>query len=92
MYGFHQTMKIRQATRHISTGQLHELPRFHFLPINEVVFLVPLGALRLGTPYLWGGFLLRCFQRLSHPDLATRRCTWRHNRNTSGPFDSVLSY
>ena len=30
--------------------------------------------------YLEGGFVLRCFQHLSVPDAATRRCAWRHNR------------
>ena len=29
-------------------------------------------------------FVLRCFQRLSHPDIATLRCNWRHNRYTRG--------
>ena len=29
---------------------------------------------------LVAGFVLRCFQHLSNPDLDTRRCTWRHNR------------
>ena len=29
---------------------------------------------------LVAGFALRCFQRLSDPDLDTRQCTWRHNR------------
>ena len=30
--------------------------------------------------YLEVGFVLRCFQHLSFPDLDTRRCTWRYNR------------
>ena len=30
-----------QATRPISTGQLHMLPRFHFRPIKQVIFLWP---------------------------------------------------
>ena len=29
---------------------------------------------------LAAGFVLRCFQHLSVPDLDTRQCTWRHNR------------
>ncbi len=28
-----------------------------------------------GKPYLGVGFVLRCFQRLSFPNIATRRCT-----------------
>ena len=52
---------------------------------------------RLWRPYkrrsnLVAGFALRCFQRLSDPDLDTRRCTWRHNRLTRGRSDTVLSY
>jgi hypothetical protein len=30
-----------QAERAISTGKLHTLLRFHFLPINQVVYLGP---------------------------------------------------
>src|SRR4029078_10163149 len=81
-----------QAARPISMGKLHALPRVHIPPINHVVYVGSSGVLRLGTPYLEGGFPLRCFQRLSRPDIATRRCGWRHNRNTSGPSNSVLSY
>src|SRR5712692_3885002 len=33
-----------------------------------------------------------CLQRLSKPAIATRRCHWRDNRYTSGPFNPVLSY
>ena len=42
--------------------------------------------------YLVAGFALRCFQRLSDPDMDTRQCTWRHNRQTRGRSDTVLSY
>jgi hypothetical protein len=45
-----------------------------------------------GTPYLEVGFPLRCFQRLSLPDIATRQYDWRHNRHTSGLSNPVLSY
>ena len=38
------------------------------------------------------GFTLRCFQRLSLPNIATRRCRWRDNRHTRGPSFTVLSY
>ena len=81
-----------QATRPISTGKLRALPHFHIRPINHVVYVGSSGALRLGTPNLEGGFPLRCFQRLSRPNIATRRCHWRDNRNTSGSSNSVLSY
>ena len=46
----------------------------------------------LGSAHLGGGFPLRCFQRLSRPDVATRRCHWRDNRCTRGPSIPVLSY
>ena len=42
--------------------------------------------------YLEDGFPLRCFQRLSSPDLATQRCTWQHNWHTRGLSTPVLSY
>ena len=45
-----------------------------------------------GMPHLGAGFPLICFQRLSNPHIATRRCGWRHNRITSGAFIPVLSY
>ena len=35
-----------------------------------------LTNLRYGISYLEGGFTLRCLQRLSRPDLATRLCFW----------------
>ena len=81
-----------QAARPISTGQLHALQRFHPRPINVVVYDGPLGGLRLGIPDLEVSFPLRCFQRLSIPDIATRRCHWHDNRITSGPSTRVLSY
>ena len=45
-----------------------------------------------GRSHLQASFPLRCFQRLSLPHLATRRCDWRHNRYTSGASTPVLSY
>ena len=38
------------------------------------------------------GFTLRCFQRLSSPDVATQRYAWRHNWYTIDPSTPVLSY
>jgi len=46
----------------------------------------------LARPGFEGGFPLRCFQRLSRPHIATRRCGWRHNRYTRGASIPVLSY
>ena len=38
------------------------------------------------------GFPLRCFQRLSAPEIATRLCPWQDNRHTSALSTPVLSY
>ena len=37
-------------------------------------------------------FVLRCFQRLSVPNIATERFSWYQSSQTSGPFNPVLSY
>ena len=50
------------------------------------------GAQGPGKTYLETSFPLRCFQRLSLPHLATRRCHWRDNRYTRGASTPVLSY
>ena len=50
------------------------------------------GGLASGKSHLEAGFPLRCLQRLSLPDLATRPCHWRDNRCTRGPSTPVLSY
>ena len=50
------------------------------------------GDLVSGKSYLEASFPLRCFQRLSFPNLATRLCHWRDNRYTRGSSTPVLSY
>ena len=45
-----------------------------------------------GKTYLEVGFPLRCFQRLSIPNLATLPCRWRDNRFTRDSSVPVLSY
>jgi len=87
-----QCSGVSQATRAISTARLHVLPRFHLPPINVLVSHGPSEALRPGSTHLGVGFPLRCFQRLSLPDVATRRCPWRNNRYTRGQSIPVLSY
>ena len=81
-----------QASRLISTSQLNASLRFHTWPINLVVYQEPSEALRPGRSHLVEGFTLRCLQRFSLPDVATRRCRWRDNRYTRGPSNPVLSY
>ena len=39
--------KYGQASRMISTGRLNMLPCVHLRPIDEIIYLAPLGALRL---------------------------------------------
>ena len=77
----------RASFRAISAARLNVSPRFHLRPIDVVVCHGPLRR-----PHLGESFALRCFQRLSQPDAATRRCGWRRNRCTVGPSDPVLSY
>ncbi len=81
-----------QATRAISTARLKRLRALHLPPINVVVCHGPSGVSRPRSVHLGTGFPLRCFQRLSLPDIANRRCHWRDSRDTSGQSDPVLSY
>jgi hypothetical protein len=81
-----------QASRSISIGKLHALLHFHIQPINVVVFDKPLETLRSERSHLGAGFPLRCFQRLSFPNIATRQCHWHDNRYTRGSSTPVLSY
>jgi hypothetical protein len=46
----------------------------------------------IARPGFEGGFPLRCFQRLSCPDLATQLCRWHDNWSTRDPSTPVLSY
>ena len=45
-----------------------------------------------GSPGLEAGFPLRCFQRLSLPNVANQPCPWRDNWHTRGSSVPVLSY
>jgi hypothetical protein len=84
--------KRGQAARPISTARLNALRRLHPRPINLVIFQGPSEGLRPGRSHLEAGFALRCLQRLSLPDIATQRCSWRNSWHTSGPSTPVLSY
>ena len=85
-------VELDQASRPISTARLNVSPRLHLPPIYAVVSCGPYGTFRYGRSHLGGGFPLRCFQRLSLPDVATLQCPWRDNRYTSGQSTPVLSY
>ena len=78
------------SPRPISIDKLNTLLHLHLRPINQVVFLgsYPYG----GKSYLEVGFALRCFQRLSIPDVATQLYPWQDNWYTSGLSIPVLSY
>ena len=62
-------------------------PSLHLQPINVVVYDDPQGKSNLVA-----GFALRCFQRLSDPDVVTLPCSWRNNRLARGQSNTVLSY
>ena len=51
-----------------------------------------LTYLRSGNSLLWGGFTLRCLQRLSRPHFASLLCRWHDNSCTRGASTPVLSY
>ena len=75
------------SVRAISAARLNVSQRSHLRPIDVVVYDGPQRR-----PHLGAGFALRCLQRLSDPDAATRLRAWRHDRHTVGPSDPVLSY
>ena len=74
----------------VRTGRLKRSPALHARPIDLVVFQEPTHF--CWKPHLGGGFALRCLQRLSCPDLATRRCPERDSRHTRGRSSPILSY
>ena len=78
---------FKHFNRAIRTSKLNALLHLHAWPIDVVVFH---GS--QAKPGFEVSFPLRCFQRLSIPHLATRQCSWRHNRSTRGASVPVLSY
>ena len=80
------------SPRPISTRPLSPLPGVHVGPINPMVCGGPYPINVGGRPHLEAGFPLRCFQRLSLPDVANQPCPWRDNWHTRGPSIPVLSY
>src|SRR4029079_1925134 len=84
--------KYGQASRLISIGKLNASPRLHTRPITWSSSRSLQGSYDPGRSHLVEGFTLRCLQRFSLPDVATRRCRWRDNRYTRGPSNPVLSY
>ena len=84
---------VGQAARRISTVWLTPLtgltPTAYRPSDLEGAFSAGCPA---GIPHLGQGFALRCFQRLSSPDMATQRCPWQDNWYTRGLSTLVLSY
>ena len=77
----------------VSTGRLHPSRDFHPRPIKHVFHMRATRPQKgLWNPNLGAGFPLRCFQRLSLPNVANRPCRWRDNRHTRGSSTQVLSY
>ena len=76
----------------ISTTQLNTLRCLHLWPIKQVVYLRPFSSCEEGRSHLGAGFTLRCFQRLSEPNLATQRCRGRDNWHTICSSFWILSY
>ena len=76
----------------VSTRPLHALRRFHVEPINPVISRAPHQVLPCRRSHLEARFPLRCFQRLSLPNVANQPCPWRDNWHTSGSSIPVLSY
>jgi len=69
------------------------LPPLHLPPIDVLISDGPSGPPKgVGSARLGEGFPLRCLQRFSRPDLATRRCPRQDSRYTRGPSVPVLSY
>ncbi len=64
--------KFPNKIRRIRTSRLNTLLCLHLKPIYVVIFY---GSQTI--PNLEVGFILRCFQNLSLPDIATLRSTWR---------------
>ena len=66
---------VETSPRPISIGQLHTLLYFHIRPIT---LWSTRGLTRLicGSPHLEMCFPLRCFQRLSRPNVANQPCFW----------------
>src|SRR5207249_7515207 len=93
----------RASARYLTQARIMVKPHGHLVPVSFTPYGASTPGLSTssstrglqgprgpGMPYLGDGFPLICFQRLSLPHIATRRCGWRHNRITSGAFIPVL--
>ena len=81
---------VKRST--VSTGNLKSSHSVQLRPINRVVYPGSLANKFAWNPRLGIGFTLRCFQRLSVPDIATQPCPKRDNWYTRGQSFQILSY
>ncbi len=58
----------------VSTGNLKASRPVQLRPIDRVVYPGSLASEDARNPRFGAGFTLRCFQRLSVPDMATQPC------------------
>ena len=78
--------------RPVSASSLHTLRCFQVWSIDPVVCGGPYPTEMGENPGLGVGFPLRCFQRLSCPNVAIQPCSWWNNWYTRGSSVPVLSY
>ncbi len=76
----------------ISAGQLHASQRFHIRSIKHMFYMRSSVNLITRSPHLGDGFPLRCFQRLSDPNVANQPRLWQDDWHTRGSSAPVLSY
>ena len=84
--------KSPQVTRSVEDESAAPVARCPPLASSPSGLLGTLPAQGGGRGHLGVGFALRCVQRFSGPDVATRRCPWQNSLRTSGPSAPVLSY
>src|SRR5699024_1088683 len=80
------------SDRCISTSQLHTSQCFHTRPINPIIYRTPHPTKVGWKSHLGAAFPLRCFQRLSIPNVANQPCSWRNNWHTRDSSVPVPSY
>ena len=80
------------SPRPISTGRLHVVATLPPPAYQPSRLLGALPGQPCGRPHLEASFPLRCFQRLSLPNVANQPCSWRNNWHTRGSSVPVLSY
>ena len=86
----YSSCNVQRSLQETTSNQYTSATHITVLPLSAYQPNHLLGDLMI--PNLRVGFLLRCFQQLSIPNIATLRCHWRDSRQTRGQFIPVLSY